>query len=164
MAQITAQHLPQLAISIRGLITIPADDTDPTPRRMIIQGATEENANARDINGKPIIIYQYRPPSVPMTYRQARQRALMAAAVIWYQSLTTPEKEAYRPAAQAARISIWNAALRDYMLKNPVQPPTIWDGGLSTWDNGMSPWDELAGMPWDDGSTEWDNGDSIWNR
>lgn len=159
-----AAMLPASALKMRGKITLPPLVEGGQKRTYIIQGATEDNANARDLDGHPIVIYQYQPPQIGPTIRQRRQRDLMAAAVEWYRGLGAGEKEQFRPAAAAAGITIWNAALKWWMLTNPVSPPSVWDAGSSTWDGTLSEWDHEAGMQWDGASTEWDGGSSTWQR
>ena len=164
MQPTTAKDLTKIALSVRGLVTIAASEIDPTPRKMIIQGATVDTANARDINGQPIMIYEYVPPQVGLTVRQASQRQLLQTAVNFYKGLSSDQKKAYKTKADIRQISIWNQVLSEYMLNNPVEPPSQWDGGLTIFDAGESPWDVLAGMQWDYGESQWDNDLSIWNR
>ena len=89
---------------------------------------------ARSMRGLRSAAVQRR--TTPPSAAQMARRATYAAACAAWQALTTNQREAYRAAADAARITPFNLYLKTALR----QTGTAWDGGSSTWDNGASVW------------------------
>jgi hypothetical protein len=81
-----------------------------------------------------------KPGGQPSAAQLARRAAYKTAAAAW-SALTTEQKAAWKPAADAAQITPFNAYMRA-MLR-------AWQAG--------------GASPWDNGATSWDAGASIWN-
>lgn len=70
---------------------------------------------------------------------QLAQRAAYRDAVAWWNALPPLDRAAYQPAADAARISVYAAAIGD-RLRNPPPAGIPWDGGTTVWDGGATIW------------------------
>lgn len=162
MPVLTHEQIAKLGISIRGALRLPADIDHPTGQHIVIQGATEENANARDATGKPIVIYPYHLQTPTRTTLQGARRNLMRDAVAYYRTLSEADKAPYRTKAKERQITVWNQVMSDYMLTHPAYATAEWDGGATIWDGGTTIWDSTASIPWDGGATIWDGGTSHW--
>jgi hypothetical protein len=91
----------------------------------IIYGQSVSGSTARKMRA-----VNFAPITENPTPAQVAQRALYSAAAAFWQTMTAPEREAYTQAAQAARITLYNAFLRDYLLNGPPVPalvPAVWD-------------------------------------
>ena len=104
-------------LRVRGAIRLPPDADHPNGRRVIIQGATPGNATHTDSTGAPILVYDEVPHPDARTARQLAQREKLRRANAAWHAMTPEEREQYRPAATARRITLYNAALSALMTK-----------------------------------------------
>ena len=89
---------------------------------------------ARSMRGMRSAAVQRR--TTPPSAAQLNHRATYAAACAAWQALTIGQREAYRAAADTARLTPFNL-----YLKTALRPAGIaWDGGTSSWDSGASVW------------------------
>jgi hypothetical protein len=107
----------------------------------VIQGATEDNWNARDAAGKPVIIYDKPNQTTPRSDAQATRRDLMIEAHEHYLSLTTEERENYRGRADHRKITIQQAIISEFLEDHTTRTRSHWDLDASVWDSGTSIWD-----------------------
>ena len=111
---------PQLAAAwmrARGKLTLPATPDHPNGRKIVIQGATDGNHTHHDPDGKPILIVDLVPPTDRKSQGQLAQRDKLRRANAAWHAMTPAQREQYRPAARARRITLYNAALSALMLK-----------------------------------------------
>ncbi len=147
-----------LGLRLRGKITLPPDATSPSGRTIIIQGATEETANARDAAGRPIMIYDQPEQIDPKTTSQQLRRDIMAEAVEYYRNAPTPVRASYNDDAKERRITTWNAMMSGWLTSHNDRTRSHWDNDSSIWDAGISIWRSR----WDGGATIYDDGISLW--
>jgi hypothetical protein len=162
MTILTHEEIAKIGIRVRGAIKIPPDTAHPSGQHIVIQGATEENANAHDATNKPIVIYPYHLQEPSRTALQAARRNLLADAVAFYRTLSTIDKAAYKPEAARRKITVWNQVMSDYMNTHIARTESEWDDGMTIWDTGASIWDSTESIPWDSNTAIWDGGISHW--
>lgn len=80
------------------------------------------------------------PRGAPSSAQVARRDFYRTAANQWA-ALSQPAKDAYKPAAIAARITAFNAYMRETLNTFGAPSATIWDGGATAWDGGSTAWD-----------------------
>lgn len=102
-------------LSVRGAVRLPPDATHPNWRRVIIQGASEHNANAHDLLGRPVQIWEYHQPIDPKTARQLAQRARLIAANNQYKAMTPAARETYRDEANRRKLNLYQTIISALM-------------------------------------------------
>jgi hypothetical protein len=71
---------------------------------------------------------------------QLARRALYQACVSGWNAYDAAQKAAWKPAADAAQITPFNAYMRASLRNGGPLNLTIWDSGATTWDNGATTW------------------------
>lgn len=97
-----------LALEITGTVTVPTSTADPTPRKIVFQGASNVTANYWTKAGRPRQVRAHVIPADPKTPAQLARRDNMRAAVTAWQTLTDTEKTAWRDRASERGISGYN--------------------------------------------------------
>lgn len=147
--------------SIRGAIRLGPTTEHPSGCRIIIQGATPDNATHRDAFGAPIVVWVYDKPTDPATAAQRAQRARVTAAACAVKTCALTALQWVTGAAAKLRITAQQAAMK-YALTHPDLRRVAWDGFASIWDAGRTSWLPPGGEPWDAGLSWFDDGESEW--
>lgn len=85
--------------------------------------------------GRQLAKFKSKPGGTPSP-AQLAQRARYRAAVDAWNLLDPAGKAAWKPTADAKRITPFNA----FLAANIDNAGTVWDGGSTTWDNGNTSW------------------------
>lgn len=147
--------------AIRGAIHLGPTTEHPSGCRIIIQGATPDNATHRDAFGAPIMVWVYEKPIDPATAGQLAQRARVTAAAYAVKACAIGALQQIQSAARALNITAQQAAMK-YALTHPDLRGTPWDVFASIWDNGETRWTPPPGEPWDAGLSWYDDGEAAW--
>lgn len=147
--------------SVRGAITVAPTDEHPDGCRLIIQGATRDNATHWDAFGLPVMVWVYEKPLDPATAGQLAQRARVTAAAYAVKACALTALQAVASAARTLNITAQQAAMR-YALKHPDLRGVPWDQFASIWDTGVTKWQPPSAEPWDAGISWYDNGAAEW--
>ena len=147
--------------SIRGAVTVAPTDEHPNGCRLIIQGATQDNATHWDAFGLPVMVWVYEKPIDPATASQVAQRARVTAAAYAVKACALTALQIVASAARTLNITAQQAAMR-YALKHPDLRGVPWDQFASIWDAGETKWTPPSGEPWDAGLSWYDDGAAAW--
>lgn len=147
--------------AIRGAIRLGPTVEHPSGCRIIIQGATADNATHKDAFGAPIMVWVYDKPIYPSTPAQLTQRARVTAAAYAVKTCALTALQWVTEAAAKLRITAQQAAMK-YALKHPDLRGVPWDGFASIWDAGETSWKPPSGEPWDAGLSWYDDGEAAW--
>lgn len=147
--------------SIRGAVTIAPTDEHPNGCRLIIQGATQDNATHWDAFGVPVMVWVYEKPIDPATAPQLAQRARVTAAAFAVRTCAIETLPQVEKAARELNITEQQAAMR-YALRHPDLRGTPWDAFNDVWDHGATRWTPPSGEPWDAGLSWYDDGSAAW--
>mgnify|MGYP000868721242 FL=1 len=147
--------------AIRGAIRLGPTTEHPSGCRIIIQGATQDNATHRDAFGAPIMVWVYDKPTDPATAGQLAQRARVTAAAYAVKTCALTALQWVTEAAAKLRITAQQAAMK-YALTHPDLRGTPWDVFASIWDQGATRWTPPSGEPWDAGLSWYDDGAAAW--
>lgn len=80
-----------------------------------------------------------KPGGAPSAAQIARRAYYRQASADWM-ALTPLEKAAYKPAADAAQITPYNAYMREALDAYSPATGVAWDGGSAVWDGGSAVW------------------------
>lgn len=147
--------------SIRGAVTVAPTDEHPNGCRLIIQGATQDNATHRDAFGLPVMVWVYDKPLDPATAPQLAQRARVTAAAFAVRTCAIETLPQVEKAARELNITEQQAAMR-YALRHPDLRGAPWDAFNDVWDGGDTRWTPPGGEPWDAGLSWYDDGSAAW--
>lgn len=147
--------------SIRGAVTVATTDEHPNGCRLIIQGATQDNATHWDAFGLPVMVWVYEKPTDPATAPQLAQRARVTSAAFAVRTCAIETLPQVEKAARELNITEQQAAMR-YALRHPDLRGTPWDAFNDVWDHGETRWTPPSGEPWDAGLSWYDDGSAAW--
>lgn len=147
--------------SIRGAVTVAPTDEHPGGCRLIIQGATQDNATHWDAFGLPVMVWVYEKPIDPATAGQLAQRARVTAAAFAVRTCAIKTLPQVEKAARELNITEQQTAMR-YALRHPDLRGTPWDAFNDVWDHGQTRWTPPSGEPWDAGLSWYDDGTAAW--
>lgn len=80
-----------------------------------------------------------KPGGAPSAAQLARRAYYRQAAANW-SALSAPEKAAWKPAADAAQITPYNAYISSALAAYSPAAGAAWDGGAAVWDSGAAVW------------------------
>lgn len=146
---------------IRGAIRLGPTVEHPSGCRIIIQGATPDNATHQDAFGAPIMVWVYDKPTDPATPAQQAQRAKVSAAAFAIRTFSQTIINKVFTANIKRSLTAQQAAMR-YALTHPDLRGVPWDGFEAVWDDGATRWTPPDGEPWDAGLSWYDNGATAW--
>ena len=122
-------------LSIKGKVLIP-DPTALSGRRLVVvQGASEQNHNARDKLGRPIQIRSYVRGVATRTLKQSARRNKMTRSVMAWRQVTEVEKNALKSEADKKAITVYMAFVSKYMREAKQAGASSWNNEATRWNN-----------------------------
>jgi len=130
-----------LALEVKGTLTLPIDDHNPSARKVVFQGTSHQSSSYITPGGKPMMMRAYvNTPQSSTTGALSRRGAMRAAMDAWH-GATALERESARATAKQRKLTLYNAYVSLWLLSHPTHIYTSWDDGATQWDALKTLWD-----------------------